>query len=295
MSEGLSVIVCILNGEVRVEQFVRPLWDLLRSASFSAELVVVDDGSTDGTAAAARKLAPEVHVLCHEDNRGLPAARNTAVLAARHQWLLFCDDDLEVSRSTLEQLWETRRVDACTVPELRGVAGELQNSMTSAWRLLDLKFDYLATPIDEVSFPVGACFLINRQTLLRASGFDQRFRLYYEDANFGAALRQLKVPVIMLEGTCAVHHLHGSGAVSKARHTRISRDVYQARWRYALSLRGWRRVMMLIGGLPRTCHESVVKRSPDPLMGYFRALRDAPLMVRSRARYDLRSRLDDRS
>ena len=71
-----------------------------------AEILVVDDGSQDGTAALARECGATV--LVHEHNRGLAAARNTAVAAATQPWLAFLDADDEWLPHHLATLWPLR-------------------------------------------------------------------------------------------------------------------------------------------------------------------------------------------
>ncbi len=59
-----------------------------------AEVVVVDDGSTDDTQAVLRDLAdPRLRVVRHDPNRGSPAARNTGAAAAATRWVVFLEDD----------------------------------------------------------------------------------------------------------------------------------------------------------------------------------------------------------
>jgi GT2 family glycosyltransferase len=59
-----------------------------------AEIVAVDDGSTDDTLAVLREFeGPRLRVVAHDRNRGLPAARNTGALAARTPWVVFLEDD----------------------------------------------------------------------------------------------------------------------------------------------------------------------------------------------------------
>jgi GT2 family glycosyltransferase len=59
-----------------------------------AEVVAVDDGSTDDTLAVLREFEGErLRVVVHDRNRGLPAARNTGALAARTPWVVFLEDD----------------------------------------------------------------------------------------------------------------------------------------------------------------------------------------------------------
>jgi len=80
----------------------RDRWPLLRTTLRSAlaqegvelEVVVVDDGSTDETAAGLAAVGDErVRVLRHASSRGVATARNAGVAAARGEWLAFLDDD----------------------------------------------------------------------------------------------------------------------------------------------------------------------------------------------------------
>ena len=59
------------------------------------EILVVDDASPDESAEIVRRFAadPRVHLLRHEVNRGLPAARNTGMRAARGEWIALLDAD----------------------------------------------------------------------------------------------------------------------------------------------------------------------------------------------------------
>lgn len=74
----------------------------------SIELIIVDDGSSDGTAALARQIAaadPRVRILHHPVARGPAGARNTGIAAARGRYLAFCDsDDLWLSPKLERQL-----------------------------------------------------------------------------------------------------------------------------------------------------------------------------------------------
>lgn len=71
-----------------------------------AEVIVVDDGSQDGTAEAAE--AAGARVVVHDRNRGEGASRNTGIAAAQHDWIGLLDSDDEWLPELLETLWPHR-------------------------------------------------------------------------------------------------------------------------------------------------------------------------------------------
>jgi glycosyltransferase involved in cell wall biosynthesis len=69
------------------------------------EIVVVDDASTDGTAALLAGLdEPRLRVVTHPENRGISPARATSVQHARGRWLVMLDSDWELVPHTLDRL-----------------------------------------------------------------------------------------------------------------------------------------------------------------------------------------------
>jgi glycosyltransferase involved in cell wall biosynthesis len=90
----LSVVVPVYNERATILEIVRRV----REAPFEKEVLVVDDGSTDGTAEVLREIAGgdgNVRVLRHERNRGKGAALRTGFAAATGEIVLVQDADLE--------------------------------------------------------------------------------------------------------------------------------------------------------------------------------------------------------
>lgn len=114
MSADLSIVICSLNGAPGVERCLRALAE---QKDVELEIIVVDDGSTDGTSEAARQHGATV--IRHEVNRGLAAARNTGVRAASAQVVAFLDDDCEP-----EPIWARELLDAYA-DDVIGVGGDI--------------------------------------------------------------------------------------------------------------------------------------------------------------------------
>lgn len=88
---ALSVIVPVHNRERMIGDAIR---SLLMQGFADFELIVVDDGSTDGSAASVRTCDDRrVRLLRHERNRGISAARNTGLAAARGRYIAWLDSD----------------------------------------------------------------------------------------------------------------------------------------------------------------------------------------------------------
>ena len=93
----LSVVIPTYNAAARIAASLEAVATYLAGRPFVAEIMVVDDGSTDGTADAARAALSgfrHARVLRRERNLGKGASVKEGVLAAAGEIILFCDDDL---------------------------------------------------------------------------------------------------------------------------------------------------------------------------------------------------------
>jgi glycosyltransferase involved in cell wall biosynthesis len=100
-------VLCTYN---RADLLGRALESLVRQETqgeFRFEVVVVDDGSTDGTQATLQKIAKDcqVPIRClRGEGRGIAAARNTGVTATSGEWIAFFDDDQVAEPNWLKEL-----------------------------------------------------------------------------------------------------------------------------------------------------------------------------------------------
>lgn len=107
----LSVVVLAFNEVDNLRPAVAELLGELRRLGAAWELVIVDDGSRDGTGALADVLAQEeagVRVVHHAENLGLGGGYRTGFREARGSWLTFFPADAQFPASIIGQFWALR-------------------------------------------------------------------------------------------------------------------------------------------------------------------------------------------
>ncbi len=101
---SLSVVIPAYNEEQRLPATLGTILPFLRGRGDSFEVVVVDDGSSDRTAAVAAAAGPEVRVLKNPGNRGKGYSVRNGMLNARGAFRLMSDADLSTPIEELDTL-----------------------------------------------------------------------------------------------------------------------------------------------------------------------------------------------
>ncbi len=175
MTLRVSVVVPVHNGGPDLSACLVAL-TRQSLAPGDYEIIVVDDGSSDGSAALAEGLGVRV---IRQRQMGAPAARNAGLRAAGGDWVAFTDADCVPSRRWLEHL-----LTAVTGrPEIVGAAGTTTGlgSDSPAARFVDLTGGldparYLAHA--KWPFAPTANLMYRRDVALAAGGFDERYAAY---------------------------------------------------------------------------------------------------------------------
>ncbi len=220
----VSVIVPVFNGA----RFLRDAVASIRAQNVAGlEIVVVDDGSTDGSAEIAGTLG--LYALVQE-NRGPAAARNTGVLAARSPVLAFLDVD---------DLWAPGWLGAA-LPRLLAEPDVVVLGRTRVSLDPGSERDTAVPQAPVVALVPGAAIL-TRRTFDRVGGFDPSLR-FGEDLAFFLAARELDHPVLVLEDTCLLYRLHGRNSVTgrNARDLNVLRVLHASLARRAAGAGGAR-------------------------------------------------------
>ncbi len=216
----VSVIIPAYNEAERLPQAVE---SARRQSLPPREIIVVDDGSTDGTAEVARKLG--VRVISQE-NKGLPGARNSGIRAARGEWIALLDSDdiwepdkLERQRVALEACPQAVLI-ACDYRQFTD-SGEVVHPsfLSQPGRYQRAAKIRLAEGISRIdvpgeSFLQGGYFLIPsaalfpRRAAVEVGLFDEGLR-YVEDLEFFLRLLRLG-PLLMVEEVLLNYRVHES-------------------------------------------------------------------------------------
>ncbi|MCD0450133.1 glycosyltransferase [Actinocorallia sp. API 0066] len=228
MAAELTVVLCTLNGRDRIG----PTLDALerQTARDRMTVLVVDDGSSDGGGdhAAARGHT----VVRHPENRGLSAARNTGVRAARTPLVAFLDDDCVPADDWAELLLGARGdgvigVSGPVVPVVGG-SGYLSRYVARNNRHLPLELEltvsqaphyrlwlYLrrlwrrSCPAEgrrDIYCPTGGNMAFERAALDAVGGFDERFRFGSEEEDMVRRMRRDHPGRIVFLPEAAVTH-----------------------------------------------------------------------------------------
>lgn len=207
-----------------------------RAVSRGYEIIVVDNASTDGSAAAVRRTFPNVRLIENEFNRGFAAANNQAIEVSQGQYLLFLNPDTQVLGAAITEL--IRFLDR--YPRAGVVTGKLLNSdgslqhsafrFPTLWmalfdlippgrRLLNSRLNgrYPARAYRapfEIAHPLGACMMVRREVVDRVGPFSEEFFLYCEEIDWCIRIKRDRWRLFCQPQAEILHH--GSQSTSQA-------------------------------------------------------------------------------
>ncbi len=153
------------------------------------EIIVVDNASSDRTAAVAKKF-PGVRVV-HESKKGTNAARHRGFLEAKGELLAYLDADTRVPKGWFEQINREFKRDK----DLVCLSGPYDFYDLPEWQQKWVRFWWLAFAIPSYSvmgyMVVGGNFVARRKALKKASAFDTNIAFYGDDTNIARRLFQV--------------------------------------------------------------------------------------------------------
>lgn len=206
----ISVVIPTYN---RARGVVRAIDSVLRQTAPGCEVIVVDDGSSDETPAVLANYGSQVRSI-RQENRGVSAARNVGIEAARGEWIAFLDSDdtwhqqkLELQLRACEELGPDFGVcfTDCTFTgnsAVTATAFEMAGlDSTAASAPLCRQEDYVLAPFPAIFLPT---LMVKRSLVVAGDGFDQNMVVSEDtDLFFRLCLRTrfcfVNVPLVEIE------------------------------------------------------------------------------------------------
>ena len=270
----LSIVIVTFNSAKDIDACLASLAS--QPAAVDFETVVVDNASSDGTAAAVHARWPGVRLLEERRNLGFAGGTNVGIRQTFGELILMLNPDTAVRPGALATLIAAldarpdaavagpRLVDGQGRAELSfgrmiGPLAELRQKLlaTGHDRSLPLISDYverLTRDPRETDWVSGACLLVRRVDAEGVGLLDERYFMYAEDVDFCAALRARGRRILFVPGAEVVHQ-RGRSVASRPQATEMAYRRSQLAF-YAKHHPGWtpflRAYLKVRGRLPDT-------------------------------------------
>lgn len=226
----------------------RALESIDRATGGSWQAVVVDNGSTDGSEAAAMAF-PQVRLVRNSENVGFARGVNQAIRHCPADRILIMNPDCQLMPESLPPLMAVldddprcaivaprvldpdgspqgnARGDPDMLTGLFGRSSALQRTLSgldvARRNVIARSAEDASTTVDWVS---GACMLARRDAVVSVGGFDERYFMYWEDADLCRRLRERGHTIRFAPAASAVHRVGQSSRTARARSVRAFHD-----------------------------------------------------------------------
>jgi GT2 family glycosyltransferase len=223
MTHDLPLVTAvILNWNGR--EYLADCLDSLRGLDYPRErleVLLVDNGSVDESAAYVREQYPEVRLIELPQNVGSCVARNLGVREAEGEYIALLDNDAHVEAEWLKTLVAAVQADpkvVCASSRLMNLAGDRVEFGGSSINFYGYGYQEgydrgnvaAYTGTHPTIFPCIGAALIRREVYLEAGGLDEDYFIYYEDVDLGWRLWVLGYKVMYVGTAVALHKHHGT-------------------------------------------------------------------------------------
>ncbi|HWP84932.1 MAG TPA: glycosyltransferase family 2 protein [Terriglobia bacterium] len=314
----ISVIVVSWNSKGHLE---RCLESLTRTpCSRSVEIIVVDNGSADGSPEMVESRFPQARLIRNRENLGFAKANNQAIRVSRGRYISLVNSDVEVLPGCLDKLAEfldqnpkvgnvgprvlnpdrTLQSSCRRFPSLwnnfcsaAGLATLLRGSRLFCGEHMRY-FRYDRTlPVDVL---VGCFWMMRREALESVGPLDEEFFIYAEDVDWCRRCRQAGWEVVFFPGAEAIHHRAASSAADPVRFAVLQQESVLRYWakhhgfparvaiRAILMFHHLTRCLLAAG--PRRTRSAKAGRPPQPVQANRACLR---ALLAGRASYPVRT------
>jgi GT2 family glycosyltransferase len=228
--KNVSIVIVNYNGRHHLRECFNSILKL-HYPKDKIEVVVVDNGSTDGSVELMQQKFSWVKLLRNSKNEGFAKPSNDGARAATGDYVAFINNDMRVQKDWLIELINSMQNSGakCAGSVILNWNGDFLDFGGGGVNFQGIGFqadfqrpmrdmEPLLTADKEILFACGGSMIIERELFLFTGGFDEDYFAYYEDVDLGWRLRVLGCKIV-LSVKSRVYHKHNSTSktITKAR------------------------------------------------------------------------------
>jgi len=217
---SVSILVLNLNGRAHLDACLSSL-DAQTYPRSRFEVVVVDNGSTDGSLDLIREKFPRTRLYPLPNNQGFCGPHNAAIRSCQTEFVALLNNDARVDPRWLEALVSAAQrhravAVASKILDWNGETIDFVGGATTfighAWQQ-DFRAPATRTYEERpLLFPCAGSALYSRAAFLDAGGFDEDFFAYFEDVDLGWRMNLFGGTVVLAPNAVTYHRIHGTSS-----------------------------------------------------------------------------------
>jgi len=187
------------------------LASVIEQTGVDKEIFVVDNASTDGSAAFISSNYPAIHLTANKENRGFAVANNQAIAHCRGRYILFLNPDTVLKENCLAtalSYMEKHPEFGLAGLHILNPDGTDQDSVSRRYLNQRYTSGEISNLPGDIACVLGAAMIAPREAIISVGGFDEDYFLYGEDEDLCLRLRRRGLQVGFIEAAGVVHY-HG--------------------------------------------------------------------------------------
>ncbi|MEY4834928.1 MAG: hypothetical protein RI980_1043 [Bacteroidota bacterium] len=244
----LSVIILNYNVRYFLEQCVLSVQKAL--ANIDAEIIVVDNNSSDASCEMMKQLFPQIRLIENKENLGFPKGNNIAVHQAKGEYICILNPDTVVAEDTFEKILNfifqipNSKLGIIGCKLIDGTGNFLPESkrglptpyvaitkIFGLYKISKIFGKYYAQHLSEnqsgkVDVLVGAFMMMKRDLYLKVGGFDENCFMYSDDIDLSYMIQKLGMENFYFHETSVIHY-KGESTIRDAHYLNRFREAMQ--------------------------------------------------------------------
>ena len=183
MKLNVSLYIPVYNGESTIESVLK---SALKLSPAPNEIIVVNDGSSDGTKKILESYENQINIVNNPSNMGLAYSRNVGISKAKNEDVASLDSDVEVAKDWLKDLMEIKSKFGSAISGGKLREKYKDRSMYDLWRHVHAtQNSFGKTDIGNLNRPLaGSNTLLSKSAWNKVGGYDNQYKTNGEDSTF---------------------------------------------------------------------------------------------------------------